>query len=104
MAWAFVSRLNSQMLWVPRTMEEPWRSIAGQLRIDATDIATTLASLSLEGVSAVRRRPPPVTRSVLQIIGRYAWYDTTLARTELGWSPRPLRETLEDTVRSLRER
>jgi dihydroflavonol-4-reductase len=57
----------------------------------------------IEGISKLRRKPPPVTRSVLQIIGRYAWYDTTRARTELGWSSRPLRQTLEDTVRWFRE-
>jgi dihydroflavonol-4-reductase len=57
---------------------------------------------TIEGVSALRRKPSPVTRSVLQIIGRYAWYDTSRARTELGWSPRPLGQTLEDTVRWLR--
>jgi dihydroflavonol-4-reductase len=53
-------------------------------------------------VSRVRRREPPVTRDVLQIIGRYAWYDTTSARAELGWQPRPLARTLEDTVAWLR--
>ena len=57
----------------------------------------------LEGVSALRRRPAPVTRDVLQILHRYAWYDTTRARTELGWSSRPLQQTIEDTVRWLRE-
>jgi dihydroflavonol-4-reductase len=57
----------------------------------------------VEGVSRLRRRPPPVTRAALQILGRYAWYDTTRARTELGWTPRPLRETVADTVRWLRE-
>jgi len=56
----------------------------------------------VEGLSALRRKPAPVTRSVLQIVGRYAWYDTTRARTELGWSARPLRETLEDTIGWLR--
>ncbi|MGH9175132.1 MAG: 3-beta hydroxysteroid dehydrogenase, partial [Vicinamibacterales bacterium] len=45
----------------------------------------------------------PITRSVVQIIGRYAWYDTTRARSELGFQPRPLRQTLEDTIRWLRE-
>ena len=45
----------------------------------------------------------PVTRDVLQIIGRYAWYDTSRARAELGWEPRPLQQTLEDTIRWLRD-
>jgi dihydroflavonol-4-reductase len=62
-----------------------------------------LVVAGVEGLSALRRKPPPVTRSVLQIVNRYAWYDTTLARTELGWTPRPLRQTLEDTIRWLRE-
>lgn len=53
-------------------------------------------------VSTIRRRPAPVAREVLQILHRYAWYDTTRARTELGWTPRPLDETLRDTVRWLR--
>lgn len=52
----------------------------------------------LEAFSALRRKPAPVTRGVLQIINRYAWYDTSKARTELGWTPRPLRETLVDTI------
>ena len=46
---------------------------------------------------------PAFDASVLQIIGRYAWYDTTRARTDLGWEPRPLKQTLEDTIRFLRE-
>jgi dihydroflavonol-4-reductase len=57
----------------------------------------------LEAVSAIRRKPAPVTRSVLQLLGRYAWYDATRARTELGWTPRPLHQTLEETIRSLRQ-
>jgi dihydroflavonol-4-reductase len=61
------------------------------------------AAVSIVGlVSKVRRREPPITRDVLQMIGRYAWYDTTRARAELGWSPRPLARTLEDTVAWLR--
>jgi dihydroflavonol-4-reductase len=62
-----------------------------------------LAVAAVEILSALRRKPPPVTRSVLEIVNRYAWYDTTRARTELGWSSRPLRETLDDTIRWLRE-
>ena len=52
--------------------------------------------------SRVKGKPAPVTPSVLQIVNRFAWYDTTRARTDLGWEPRPLRQTLEDTIRSLR--
>jgi dihydroflavonol-4-reductase len=53
-------------------------------------------------LSRVRRRPPPVTRDVLQVVGRYAWYDATKARTELAWTPRPLDQTLTDTIAWLR--
>jgi dihydroflavonol-4-reductase len=49
--------------------------------------------------SRLRQKPAPVTREVLQVLGRYAWYDTAKARTELGWTPRPLQQTLEDTIR-----
>lgn len=53
-------------------------------------------------VSKIRGKPAPITREVLDVVGRYAWYDTTRARTELGWEPRPLQQTLEDTIRWLR--
>jgi dihydroflavonol-4-reductase len=56
---------------------------------------------ALELVSSLRGKPAPLTRDVLQVVGRYAWYDTSKARTELGWSSRPLRETLGDTIRWL---
>ena len=56
---------------------------------------------ALEIVSSLRGKPAPVTREVLQLIGRYAWYDTTRARTELGWTSRPLRDTLADTIQWL---
>lgn len=58
---------------------------------------------ALELFSRLRGKPAPITRDVLQVVGRYAWYDTSKARADLGWTPRPLRETLEDTIRSLRE-
>jgi dihydroflavonol-4-reductase len=58
---------------------------------------------AVEIVSKLKGKPPPVTRDVLQILGRYAWYDTSRARAELGWEPRPLQQTLGDTIRWLRE-
>jgi dihydroflavonol-4-reductase len=56
---------------------------------------------ALELVCAITRKSAPLTREVLQVLGRYAWYDTSKARAELGWTSRPLRTTLEDTIRSL---
>ena len=53
-------------------------------------------------VSRVRRRPAPVTRDVLQVVGRHAWYDAAKARTELAWMPRSLDQTLTDTIAWLR--
>ena len=58
---------------------------------------------AVEGWCALRRKPPPITRSVLQLMGRYAWYDSQRARTELGWEPRPLADTLTDTIAWLRQ-
>ena len=55
-------------------------------------------------ISRVRRKPPPVTREVLGVVDRYAWYDASKARNELGWSTRPLDQTLGDTIDWLRRR
>ena len=49
-------------------------------------------------LTTLRRKPAPITRDVLQILGRYAWYDSSKARRELGWTARPLHETLGDTI------
>jgi dihydroflavonol-4-reductase len=41
---------------------------------------------------------PAATRVVLELFGRYAWYDAKLAQTELGWRPRPLHASIEDSL------
>ena len=74
----------------------PPRFTAPKALLEAAVIAVGL-------LSKLRSKEPPITRDVLQIIGRYAWYETTRARSELGWVPRPLRQTLEDTTRWLRD-
>jgi dihydroflavonol-4-reductase len=56
---------------------------------------------ALEMVCGIVGKSAPLTRDVLQVVGRYAWYDTSKARSELGWSSRPLRATLEDTIHAL---
>ena len=72
-------------------------------RIEAPLPLVKAAVAIIEGISALRGRPAPINRRVLQIARRYAWYDTTRARTELGWSSRPLQTTLEDTIAWLRQ-
>lgn len=72
-------------------------------RFQAPKAFVEAAVIAVGLLSKVRSKEPPVTREVLQIIGRYAWYDTTRARSELGWTPRPLEQTLDDTTRWLRD-
>jgi dihydroflavonol-4-reductase len=57
---------------------------------------------ALELWCGLRGKSAPVTREVVQVIGRYAWYNTAKARTELGWTSRPLQQTLEDTIQWIR--
>lgn len=86
------------------TVKQLFEQVAGIAGVRAprlvlpTPLARVLVGV-LQLVSSIRGKPAPVTQDVLQIIGRYAWYDTSKARAELGWSSRPLRETLTDTIR-----
>ena len=48
--------------------------------------------------SKLRRKSPKVSFNLLELWGRYAWYDTGHARSDLGWEPRPLQETIQDTL------
>jgi dihydroflavonol-4-reductase len=57
-----------------------------------------------EGMSALTGRPPRATRDVLRVAHRFSWFDARRARQELGWTPRPLQETLEDAIRWFRGR
>lgn len=57
----------------------------------------------LELWSKLTGKPSNVTRELLELWGRYAWYDTSRARKELGWKPRPLQESLQDTIQWMRE-
>lgn len=95
--------LSGENLTVNQLLEQA-ASIAGVRAPHFTPPTWLLRALVgiLETVSSVRGKPAPLTREALQIIGRYAWYDASKARTELGWSPRPLHETLSDTISWLR--
>ncbi len=59
--------------------------------------------VALETWNKLKGARPPVDRSLLQLFGGYAWYDARRAKDELGWEPRPLRTTLEETIAWVRE-
>ena len=46
----------------------------------------------------IGRRPPVTLAMAREILGRSSFCDTTKARLQLGHAPRPLQETLRDTV------
>ena len=58
------------------------------------------AAATLDLLTRLRGGTGPFDSSLLQIVGRYAWYDTARARSELGWEPRPLRQTLVDMLQA----
>lgn len=95
--------LSGENLTVNQLLEQA-ASLAGVRAPHFTPPTVLLRALVgiLEAVSSIRRKPAPLTRDALQIIGRYAWYDASKARAELGWSSRPLRDTLSDTISWLR--
>jgi dihydroflavonol-4-reductase len=95
--------LSGENITVNQLLEQA-ASIAGVRAPHFTPPTVLLRMLvgMLELVSAIRGKPAPLTREVLQVIGRYAWYDTSKARATLGWSSRPLSETLTDTIHWLR--
>jgi dihydroflavonol-4-reductase len=95
--------LSGENITVNQLLEQA-ASIAGVRAPHFTPPTVLLRMLvgMLELVSAIRGKPAPLTREVLEVIGRYAWYDTSKARATLGWSSRPLSETLTDTIHWLR--
>ncbi len=44
------------------------------------------------------RRPMMTEKAVRYTVGRHLWYDGSRARQELGWSPRPLGDTVDAAV------
>jgi dihydroflavonol-4-reductase len=46
---------------------------------------------------------PPLDRARVEVMGNHFWYDSSRARTELGWEGRDLDPTLRDAVAWLRQ-
>jgi dihydroflavonol-4-reductase len=60
---------------------------------------------SAELLARLRGRSPLFTRArARSVIGRYGFYDASRAQRELGYTSRPVRETLADTVQWVRAR
>ena len=53
--------------------------------------------------SKIRGQEPPVSSSILELWNNHAFYDTKLAQEELGWQPRPLEETIKDSLQWIAE-
>ncbi len=62
-----------------------------------------IAICIIRGFYRLRNKPVPVAAAITKLLGAYAWYNADLARNELGWTSRPLRESIEDTLRWTRE-
>ena len=71
-----------------------------RLGADATKVPTrTVPNLLVRGMA----RFDPGLRSVVGDLGQRADYSNEKARTRLGWSPRPIEETIVECARSLLE-
>jgi len=47
---------------------------------------------------SLRGQSSQVSPRLFDLWDRYAWYDTSKARNDLGWKPRALRESVQDTI------
>jgi dihydroflavonol-4-reductase len=68
-----------------------------RVRIPRAALAVVAGSLEW-AADHVTRRPPPVTRSMAWMVGRWLWYDGRRAREELGFEPAPVRGALVRAV------
>ena len=64
---------------------------------------TQAVSFIIPAYYRVTRQQPLFTTYSLGVVSSNCWMSNEKARRELGFSPRPLEETLEDTVRWFRE-
>lgn len=66
----------------------------------------TLGALgwAAEMIARLRGKPPLVTHArTRSLVGRYGFYDTSKAQRELGYTSRPVRQTLADAVQWVRQ-
>jgi dihydroflavonol-4-reductase len=75
----------------------PPRLELGQRTLDALGWA-------VEMLARLQGKPPLVTRArARSLLGRYGFYDASKAQRELGYTSRPVRETLADAVQWVRQ-
>ncbi|MEW6045914.1 MAG: NAD-dependent epimerase, partial [Bacillota bacterium] len=57
------------------------------------------AAWAMEGAAIVTRRPPPLTRDHVRLLGREMYYTSARALAELGYSVSPFPAMVERAVR-----
>jgi len=84
-------------LWLSEVAE----ILRSRLRADAAKVPTrTVPNFVVRGMA----RFDPGLRSVVGDLGQRVDYSNEKARTRLGWSPRPIEDTIADCARSLMDR
>ncbi len=81
-----------------------WHRLIGELcgvggpLVVANHTASFLAGASFELIAALTGKRPPTTRAQARMVGRYYWYDHSLAAARLGYQPRPARQALAEAL------
>jgi dihydroflavonol-4-reductase len=83
-----------RFLW----LQEVAATLRERLGDDARKVPTRVAPNPLVRAMALF---DPGLRSVVGDLGRYSTYSSAKARTTLGWTPRPIEDSIEDCARSL---
>jgi len=62
------------------------------------NLLTWLAAMTLEPLSRITKRQPRITHAVHYCASRFAYYDSSKAKNELGYSPRDFNDLLDECV------
>lgn len=90
----------NQATWTTTQVTEAVHDLAGTALPRRVPLGLLLAGAALEEARAwVVRKPARITRRALRMAVRTYAFDSTRARTELGWAPRDFHDRFADTIR-----